>query len=247
MRLQSFPSFLPGHCLPLTMNTTRSNHKSQKMADQLPEPPPVDLSSLTVDYVSASQQLLVEADLSDSDGSVDVVDEDGDYGDDDRSINTRDTNLSDTSDPPPPHACRYCGIKNPLSCVQCLDDNKWFCSDTAGTGSSSHIVSHLVTTKSTRISLHPDSPLGDSPISCYNCGTKNIFTLGFCAATQSQAVVLLCRTCVELKEMKELEWSTQDWKPLVQHRKLMDWLVQPPEEEEQVLARHQVNKADIMR
>ena len=161
------------------------------------EPPPESVHSVDLDNALGALNLppAPSKDLEEEEDNDEASQ--GTYGDDLSSL--ADEEL-------PPYACSYCGIHNPTSCVLCVDTNKWFCTDTTGTKPTSHIVSHLVSTKSTRIQLHEDSALSDSPITCYNCGTRNIFTLGFCPATSSQTVVLLCRSCVDLKEMKDLQW-----------------------------------------
>lgn len=54
-------------------------------------------------------------------------------------------------------------------------------------------MNHLVRAKHKEVSLHADSPLGETTLECYNCGTKNVFLLGFIPAAQEGVVVLLCR------------------------------------------------------
>lgn len=55
----------------------------------------------------------------------------------------------------PEHACRYCGIHNPLSVVKCVNTGKWFC-NCRGSTSGAHIIQHLARTKNKEVSLHPD-------------------------------------------------------------------------------------------
>ena len=108
----------------------------------------------------------------------------------------------------PPHACRsvpdlvallfltlfhsYCGIHSPASVVKCLICSKWFC-NSRGNTSASHIVNHLVRAKHKEVILHAESPLGETTPECYNCGSKNVFMLGFIPAKSDTVVVLLCR------------------------------------------------------
>jgi len=110
----------------------------------------------------------------------------------------------------PPHACRsvynhfhdrifltlhlssYCGIHSPASVVKCLVCSKWFC-NSRGNTSASHIVNHLVRAKHKEVILHAESPLGETTPECYNCGSKNVFMLGFIPAKSDTVVVLLCR------------------------------------------------------
>ncbi|SRR5216684_5647097 len=90
----------------------------------------------------------------------------------------------------------YCGIHNPASVVKCLVCSKWFC-NSRGNTSASHIVNHLVRAKHKEVILHAESPLGETTPECYNCGSKNVFMLGFIPAKSDTVVVLLCR-CVNL-------------------------------------------------
>ncbi|KAI0726686.1 RNA helicase-domain-containing protein [Fomitopsis betulina] len=93
----------------------------------------------------------------------------------------------------PPHACSYCGIHSPASVVKCLICSKWFC-NSRGNTSASHIVNHLVRAKHKEVILHAESPLGETVPECYNCGSKNVFMLGFIPAKSDTVVVLLCRS-----------------------------------------------------
>lgn len=123
----------------------------------------------------------------------------------------------------PEHACRYCGIHrfeflfvfflyfffmtnlffnihlfffySASSVVKCLGCKKWFCNGRGNT-SAAHIINHLVRAKHKEVALHPDSPLGDTVLECYNCGTRNTFLLGFIPAKNESVVVLLCRFVV---------------------------------------------------
>jgi regulator of nonsense transcripts 1 len=89
----------------------------------------------------------------------------------------------------------YCGIHNPASVVKCLVCSKWFC-NSRGNTSASHIVNHLVRAKHKEVILHAESPLGETTPECYNCGSKNVFMLGFIPAKSDTVVVLLCRCVV---------------------------------------------------
>ncbi|ORY31278.1 RNA helicase-domain-containing protein [Naematelia encephala] len=90
------------------------------------------------------------------------------------------------------HACSYCGIHSPQSVVKCLPCGKWFC-NSRGNTSASHIVNHLVKAKHKEVVLHKESALGETIPECYNCGSKNVFMLGFIPAKSDTVVVLLCR------------------------------------------------------
>ncbi|EMC99325.1 hypothetical protein BAUCODRAFT_399389 [Baudoinia panamericana UAMH 10762] len=138
----------------------------------------------------------------------------------------------------PPHACAYCGIHNPGSVVKCLTCSKWFCS-ARGNTSSSHIVNHLVRARHKEVQLHPSSPLGDTTLECYNCGTKNVFLLGFIPAKSDTVVVLLCRQpCAAMPSSKDMNWDTSKWQPLIEDRSFLPWLVTTPTDQEQMRARH---------
>ena len=139
----------------------------------------------------------------------------------------------------PPHACSYCGIHNPSSVVKCLSCSKWFCS-ARGNTSSSHIINHLVRARHKEVQLHPSSPLGDTTLECYNCGTKNVFLLGFIPAKSDTVVVLLCRQpCASMGGSgKDMNWDTSKWQPLIEDRSFLPWLVNSPTDQEQMRARH---------
>ena len=93
-------------------------------------------------------------------------------------------------------------------------------------GGGSHLVHHLVRSRSNQVQLHPESPLGDTVLECYNCASKNSFVLGFVPASSSSVVVLLCRVCVEtVPALKDMDWELGQWHPLVQDRKFLPWLV----------------------
>ncbi|CAO1597754.1 ATP-dependent RNA helicase [Xanthoria calcicola] len=138
----------------------------------------------------------------------------------------------------PPHACAYCGIHNPSSVVRCLACSKWFCS-ARGNTSSSHIVNHLVRARHKEVQLHPSSSLGDTVLECYNCGTKNVFLLGFIPARSDTVVVLLCRQpCASMPSSKDMNWDISKWQPLIEDRSFLPWLVSSPSDQEQLRARH---------
>ncbi|KAK5632093.1 hypothetical protein RRF57_007807 [Xylaria bambusicola] len=141
-------------------------------------------------------------------------------------------------DKAPPHACAYCGIHSPSSVVKCLTCNKWFCS-ARGNASSSHIVNHLVRARHKEVQLHPQSALGDTTLECYNCGTKNVFLLGFIPAKSDTVVVLLCRQpCAAAPSSKDMSWDISRWQPLIEDRAFLSWLVSAPTDAEQLRARH---------
>lgn len=126
----------------------------------------------------------------------------------------------------PEYACRYCGIHDPACVARCVETRKWLCNATCPGGGGSHLVNHLVRSRSNQVQLHPESPLGDTVLECYNCASKNAFVLGFVPASSSSVVVLLCRVCVEtVPALKDMDWELAQWCPLVQDRKFLPWLI----------------------
>lgn len=148
---------------------------------------------------------------------------------------------SDLIDPQqhlPAHACLYCGLHNPASVVRCMTCQKWFC-NSRGCTSASHIVTHLVRAKHKEVCLHPDSPLGETVLECYNCGCRNVFLLGFIPAKADAVMVLLCRQpCASAApSTRDLEWDLSQWMPLISDRSFLSWLSRLPTDEESSRAR----------
>ncbi len=148
--------------------------------------------------------------------------------------------------------------------VKCLICSKWFC-NSRGNTSASHIVNHLVRAKHKEVILHSESPLGETIPECYNCGSKNVFMLGFIPAKSDTVVVLLCR-CVSHSNhvapglllmilsqpcaavSKDISWNPALWAPLIDDRSFLSWLVKPPSEQEQLRSRQisfqQINRLE---
>ncbi|KAK0425498.1 hypothetical protein QR680_009236 [Steinernema hermaphroditum] len=144
----------------------------------------------------------------------------------------------------PPHACRYCGIHDTSSVAQCIACRKWFCNG-KGSTSGSHLINHLVRSQHKELALHRDGALGDTQLECYQCGSKNIFVLGFIPAKADSIVVVLCRLpCANQATLKNVNWQAEDWRPLIQDRQLLNWLVTIPSERDQLRAR-QISAAQI--
>lgn len=159
-----------------------------------------------------------------------------------------DDDYDDDYDELPEHACIYCGICDPACVVKCVDSNKWFCNG-RGNASASHIIQHLVRSKSKTVCLHPQSPLGETVLECYNCGSKNVFLLGYIPAKNDSVVVLLCREpCLSLGALKDMDWDLTQWLPLIEDRAFLPWLVKTPTEQEEIRARpittQQINKLE---
>ncbi|KAJ9091289.1 hypothetical protein QFC21_007278 [Naganishia friedmannii] len=165
----------------------------------------------------------------------------------------------------PEHACAYCGIHSEASVVKCLGCEKWFCNARIGGnpahgssgghghglggvgGGASHIVNHLVRARHKEVVLHKDGPLGDTTPECYNCGSKNVFMLGFIPAKSDTVVVLLCRQpCASMTGSKDIAWDISQWSAIIEDRAFLSWLVKPPTEGEVARAR-QVGFREINR
>jgi regulator of nonsense transcripts 1 len=79
--------------------------------------------------------------------------------------------------------------------------------------------------------LHAESPLGDTILECYNCGSRNVFLLGFVPAKGEAFVMLLCREpCLNSNTIKDPNWDMENWQPLIEERAFLPWLVKFPEE-----------------
>jgi regulator of nonsense transcripts 1 len=148
----------------------------------------------------------------------------------------------------PEHACKYCGIHDPSCVIQCNLCKKWFCNGRGNT-SGSHAVNHLVRAKHKEVTLHKDGPLGETVLECYSCGCRNVFVLGFIPAKADSVVVLLCRQpCAAQSSLKDMNWDPEQWKPLINDRTFLSWLVKVPSEQEQLRARQitaqQINKLE---
>ncbi len=81
----------------------------------------------------------------------------------------------------------------------------------------------------------------------YNCGSKNVFLLGFIPAKSDTVVVVLCRQpCAALTSSKDIIWDTSQWSAIIDDRSFLTWLVHEPSEAEQSRAR-QVTYAQVGR
>ncbi|KAJ9528293.1 hypothetical protein QJQ45_014261, partial [Haematococcus lacustris] len=139
--------------------------------------------------------------------------------------------------PPPEHACCYCGLHNAASVAKCLATGKWFCNGRS-TSAGSCIIVHLVKSKHKEVQLHKDSPLGDAVLECYASGSRNVFVLGFVPVRGENTVVLLARdTPVNHPTIKDLNLDLSQWQPVVEERALVSWLVKIPNEREMYRAR----------
>ena len=145
----------------------------------------------------------------------------------------------------PEWACCYCGISDPKCVVLCNSTKKWFCNG-RGQTSGSHIIQHLVRSNNKEVTLHKDGDLEGAVLECYNCGSKNIFLLGYISAKTECVVVLLCRTCATNKEKDNNNWDVKQWEAIIQDRMLVDFLANVPSADDQKRAR-QITATQINR
>lgn len=136
--------------------------------------------------------------------------------------------LLDDNHSPSPTACAYCGLDSQASVVKCGTCNRWFCNGST-LRAGSHIINHLVLLKHSVVTLHEDLALGADTLECYNCGTKNVFMLGFVAAKHDSVVVILCR--MPCAQLRDINWETNEWQPLIDQRKLLPWVAPTPTDE----------------
>ena len=134
-----------------------------------------------------------------------------------------------------PWACRYCGVSTPSCVARCMESGWWFCNGTGGS-TASHLIQHMVRARHKEVCLHPESPLQETIVECYNCGSRNCFNMGFLPKGDG-VVILLCRNCLGLGALKELGWEHDAWMPLVKDRSFVPWLISVPTEDEQLRAR----------
>ncbi|KAL7578799.1 hypothetical protein ACA910_016021 [Epithemia clementina (nom. ined.)] len=191
-----------------------------------------------------------EEDEEDEDEEEDDEEDEEDDEDDEEDARLQELLLVDHYDEDnlPEFACRYCGIHDPSTVAKCVETQKWFCNGTQS-GNGSHLVHHLVKSRSNQVQLHPESPLGDTVLECYNCSLKNVFVLGFvpAASASHSVVVLLCRVCVEtVPALKDMDWELSQWHPLIQDRQFLPWLLTVPAATLQARAR-QVGSAQMTR
>ena len=141
----------------------------------------------------------------------------------------------------PTQSCAYCGVHNPACIVRCNKTGKWFCNARSGTLPASCIVYHLVRSKNKEVTLHRDSPLGETVLECYVTGIRNVFQLGFVPVQSGteNVVVLLARDPETFIAGRDtLDWDLSQWQALIQDKQFLPWLVKVPSEAEKLRARH---------
>ncbi|KAF1743544.1 hypothetical protein MXB_1393, partial [Myxobolus squamalis] len=138
----------------------------------------------------------------------------------------------------PEHACRYCTQSNPECVAQCNICKHWFCNGSTGNSSARHMVK----SRHKEIMLHKDSPIDATLLECYNCGSKNVFILGFVPAKSDSVVLLLCRNPCAYQHTSLSDLS--QWEPVISEKHLISWLVKIPKEDD-LLNIRQVNGSQI--
>jgi regulator of nonsense transcripts 1 len=131
--------------------------------------------------------------------------------------------------------CAYCGIVNPSALVKCAekDCQRWFCNGRIDNYSASHIVFHLTKSKHKEIYVPEQSQVGEMNLECYNCSSKNIFLLGFLESKEGDSGFLLCREpCLTTCKFEEDKFEKSNWKPLINDKKIMEWIIPTPNENE---------------
>lgn len=79
------------------------------------------------------------------------------------------------------------------------------------------------------LQVHPASDLKDSPLECYQCGSKNMFLLGFISAKTEWCIILLCREpCLNKMQSQDSNFDTANWQPLIENKCIQNWLVSQP-------------------
>ena len=126
-------------------------------------------------------------------------------------------------------------------------------------------MNHLVRAKHREVVLHKENQHGEIVPECYNCGTKDVFMLGFFPAKSDTIVVLLCRygssnttsDSVELRTgflsrnpcaaiSNDASWNTNLWAPLIGDEYFLSWFAKPPSKNERLRSR-QISSQQIDR
>lgn len=225
---------------------------------RVPKPPPSDYGSVSLSDINADMDDLVldrKAQHADTRRTVEPTD---DLTEGSRTpvhakegaLALENLDIYDEAQNLPEHACAYCGIHSTASVVKCLGCNKWFCNARIGSGltsahapgsqgGASHIVNHMVRARHREVMLHPDGPLGDTTPECYNCGAKNVFSLGFIPAKSDTVVILLCRQpCAAMTGNKDIAWDVSQWSAIIDDKAFLPWLVKTPTPQEVGKAKH---------
>ena len=140
----------------------------------------------------------------------------------------------------PEHACNYCGNHDARTVVKCISEscNRWFCNSYGGNKAGSHIIAHLVKARHKSVMMHTETTFGETSIECYICSSKTVFLLGFVPSRSENTLIFLCREPCALRNMiSDKEWDLEAWKPLIEEKRFLPWIVSVPTEEEDRKAR----------
>jgi regulator of nonsense transcripts 1 len=75
------------------------------------------------------------------------------------------------------------------------------------------------------------SAVGEMVLECYNCSSKNIFLLGFLESKEGDSGFILCREpCLTSCKIEEEKFDKSQWTPLINDKKILEWIVQQPED-----------------
>ncbi|AAZ11329.1 regulator of nonsense transcripts UPF1 [Trypanosoma equiperdum] len=142
-------------------------------------------------------------------------------------------------------SCSYCSEESPTCLAFCNGCSKWFCNGSNGT-SGSHIILHLVKSGHNSLKLHAENSLGDSTLECYICRSSNIFSLGFMPSKEEAVVVLVCREpCLHSKTLRDLNWDSSTWLPLIEERRLLPWICSIPSTLRRPLTLHDIKALEM--
>ena len=139
-------------------------------------------------------------------------------------------------------ACAYCGLSSETHLAQCLECKKWFCNGKNDAYSPSHIIFHLTKSKHKEVYLSKESQVGEITLQCYNCACKNIFLLGFLESKEGGNGFIICREpCLTKWKIDDTYFDKTKWAPLINEKKLLDWIVKEPKSDSELRIVQRVN------
>jgi len=198
------------------------DEKKQKLEDNINDLVNIDNES----HMEKNDQIDPDTDLKKFQDNEEFFNEDGDGDDYTKEVR-----------------CHYCGIINTELLIKCneKDCQRWFCNGRTDDYSASHIVFHLTKSKHKEVFVTNKSQVGEMVLECYNCASKNIFLLGFLEAKDGESGFILCREpCLTTCKIEEDKFDKSRWVPLINDKKLLDWIIPLPDENELKLC-HRVN------
>ena len=138
--------------------------------------------------------------------------------------------------------CAYCGLSSETHLAQCLECKKWFCNGKLDAFSPSHIIFHLTKSKHKEVYLSQSSQVGEITLQCYNCSCKNIFLLGFLESKEGGSGFIVCREpCLTKFKIDDTYFDKTKWSPLINEKKLLDWIVKEPKSDSELRIVQRVN------